>query len=524
MDKSKQNAVERAVKGAGILVICSLIAKILSALYRVPYQNLVGDQGFFVYQQVYPIYGIAMMLALNGFPLFISKIIAETKDEEEVKSILQMIFFFLSIVSVGLFLLTFFGAEVIARLMGQILLKPLVQVSAFTFLLVPFLSIFRGTFQGRLEMAPTGVSQMLEQFIRVAIIWLAAFLFAQNSIGMYETGQLAMSGSLVGGIVGIGILMYYARKTGLIPAFIGLGFFKKRNQSLKNILGRMLMEGGTLSIYSGFLILLQLVDSFTVKDALVTYGMSELAAEVQKGIYDRAQPIVQLALVIGFSLTSGFLPILAKAFVSRDVQQFDKEVKLFTKLSFMFAAAATVGLIGILPWVNHTLFQNNQLSGTISVFLLSVFFMIMIQTYQSIFQSKGRYKLTLMAAGIGFLFKFFSNYPLTARLGAIGSSLATVLSLAIILLILWIVGKDYRLEMGFVGKIGLSLVGMGIVLILFRIFLPVFDSRMLTLLSSIFISLIGAGVFMVLLLKVKAFSKEELRNVPFLNKFANFEK
>jgi len=43
-------------------------------------QDLVGDEGFYVYQQVYPIYGIAMTLALSGLPQFISKYVAEKKD------------------------------------------------------------------------------------------------------------------------------------------------------------------------------------------------------------------------------------------------------------------------------------------------------------------------------------------------------------------------------------------------------------------------------------------------------------
>ncbi|MEL5941172.1 oligosaccharide flippase family protein, partial [Tetragenococcus halophilus] len=51
------------MEGAFILTIASFIAKVLSAIYRIPFQNIVGDEGFYVYQQVYPIYGIAMTFA-----------------------------------------------------------------------------------------------------------------------------------------------------------------------------------------------------------------------------------------------------------------------------------------------------------------------------------------------------------------------------------------------------------------------------------------------------------------------------
>ena len=72
--------MQRMMQGAVVLTIASFIAKVLSAFYRVPFQNFVGDEGFYVYQQVYPIYGIAMTLALSGLPQFISKIVAEQPD------------------------------------------------------------------------------------------------------------------------------------------------------------------------------------------------------------------------------------------------------------------------------------------------------------------------------------------------------------------------------------------------------------------------------------------------------------
>ncbi|MDA6131309.1 oligosaccharide flippase family protein, partial [Escherichia coli] len=64
-------------KGALILTIAALITKILSAVYRAPFQNIVGDVGFYIYQQVYPFYGIIIVLSTYGFPVIISKLYAE---------------------------------------------------------------------------------------------------------------------------------------------------------------------------------------------------------------------------------------------------------------------------------------------------------------------------------------------------------------------------------------------------------------------------------------------------------------
>ena len=63
--------LSRVFQGTMILAISSLVAKILSAVYRIPFQNLVGNDGFYVYQQVYPLYGLGIVLALSGLPVFI---------------------------------------------------------------------------------------------------------------------------------------------------------------------------------------------------------------------------------------------------------------------------------------------------------------------------------------------------------------------------------------------------------------------------------------------------------------------
>jgi PST family polysaccharide transporter len=142
----------------------------------------------------------------------------------------------------------------------------------------------------------------------------------------------------------------------------------------------------------------------------------------------------------------------------------------------------------------------------------------MIQTYQSIFQSKGEYRFSLMAAVIGFLVKLFSNYPMTAQFGTIGSSLSTILALLVVYILMLIHGREYLLGTRFVGKMMLCLFSMSLVIFPLRFILPTDTSRLWTLLFSILVSLLGMIVFFAMLLVSKALSEEELKRVPILNK------
>ena len=77
------NQEKNILKGTLILTFAALLIKILSAFYRIPFQNIVGDIGFYIYQQVYPFYGIAIALSTYGFPVVISKLYTEEMAKEE---------------------------------------------------------------------------------------------------------------------------------------------------------------------------------------------------------------------------------------------------------------------------------------------------------------------------------------------------------------------------------------------------------------------------------------------------------
>lgn len=92
------------MKGASILTVSAIIVKILSAVYRVPYQNLVGDKGFYIYQQVYPFVGIFIVWTSYGFAVAVSKLLASSRSPGQAKTMMRIAFVYLLLLS-----LTFFG-------------------------------------------------------------------------------------------------------------------------------------------------------------------------------------------------------------------------------------------------------------------------------------------------------------------------------------------------------------------------------------------------------------------------------
>lgn len=514
-----QKEMRFMMKGAAILTLASFVAKLLSAVYRVPFQNLVGDEGFYVYQQVYPIYGLAMTLGLSGLPQFISKYVAEQSTDVQHKKALKQLMPYVQIVGILLWLLLFSTSGWLASLMGDVSLKPLIQVASCTFLLVPGLACFRGYFQGKLEMAPTAASQVIEQLVRVTIILLAAWFFRQLSWNIYQTGTLAMAGALFGGIMAMLVLMRYDRKLNLESLTL-TDFFSWAPPEY-SLFRRLLVEGGLVSIYTGYLILFQLVDSFFVKNFLVIRGLSEQAARISKGVYDRGQPLVQLGLVIATALSATFLPALTKYVVKKDSIQFTRTAGIYLRLSTALAAAATIGLALLMPFINFALFKDYSGNLTLIIFVFSVGLMAAIQVYQSIAQSRNIFRRPLWGALLGILVKLLTTGVLTYLLGTAGASLSTLLGLLTVLgYLIHISPKELNDSLKnnhFLFKLCLCLGIMMVVLFsLYTIVLlfQAFDRRWLALVWALTGVVIGSITFIALAVRVKLFSLREWLMFP----------
>ncbi|MFN1208599.1 polysaccharide biosynthesis protein, partial [Enterococcus lactis] len=61
--------------------------------------------------------------------------------------------------------------------------------------------------------------------------------------------------------------------------------------SYQSLFKRLLFEGGTICMLSSLMVLMQLVDSFTVRKGLLLNGLNLIDSQAVKGIYDRGQPL-----------------------------------------------------------------------------------------------------------------------------------------------------------------------------------------------------------------------------------------
>ncbi|MFD1317793.1 putative polysaccharide biosynthesis protein [Loigolactobacillus zhaoyuanensis] len=431
--------MKHVVHGAFILSLASLIAKILSAVYRVPFQNLVGNTGFYVYQQIYPLYGIGMTFALSGLPVFISKLVAEQTDPGWQRETLRRSALLLAALSGLIFVGLQLGDSAIAQAMGDHQLAPLIDAVAWMFLFMPWLALSRGFFQGRFMMVPTALSQVAEQVVRVAVILIAAIWAVRANWSVYKMGTWAMSGAVFGALAASIVLAYYWQHS-VSHAKVATSLGVPRYHDL---LRRFLAEGGSLCLYASLIVLLQLLDSFSVKNNLVVAGLGQAAAKSLKGVYDRGQPLVQLGLVLATALSTSLLPSLTRALQRQRLNAFYRQAVMMIRLSFTFSVAAAGGLIALMPGVNRLLFGNTQGNLALALYMLSIVFVALISSYSSVFQSLGEYRLPTVALLVGLAVKLVFNGWAVRRWQINGASAVTILALVVMFLLIWWRSKSY---------------------------------------------------------------------------------
>lgn len=504
------------IKGAVLLTVAALFVKILSAVYRVPFQNIVGNTGFYIYQQVYPFYGIATGLAVSGFPIVLSRLVAGAEKGSK-QQLIRTALFTISIIGILSFLILFFSASWIAIAMGDAQLIPLIQLSAFFFLAMPYITVCRGTFQGGGDMMPTATSQMAEQSIRVLCILLFSFYAVYSGKTLYEAGFGAVAGSLFGMIASIIVLFLYKTEQKVSIPF----------QFDVQIAKIIITKGSAICLSALTLVLLQLADSFQIYNGLVLSGIPADMAKEGKGIYDRGQPLLQLGVVAAVSISLTVVPLIAKAIKEKEVHAALVYSQTALRISFALGLAASSGLAAVMIPLNKMLFETTDGSGVLAVFGISIFFYSIMSTMNAIFQGQGQDWIPAAGAVITLVFKWTANAIFIPVYGLYGASFATSGALLGGVLFLTVALRKHEKRPLFTGIFILKTMMASffmavIVYIWIDVLLQEGAGRLVSGVIAVSGAMLGACLFFAFMVKWNVLNEDELRLLPFGSKIMDW--
>ncbi|WP_394191654.1 oligosaccharide flippase family protein [Paenisporosarcina quisquiliarum] len=519
---NNQWTMKKFMRGAVLLTIAALLVKALSAIYRVPFQNIVGDQGFYIYQQVYPFIGVLTVWTSYGFAVAISKLLADNQTSEDVgqrKTIISVAFIYVSIISICSFLVLFLGAGTLASWMGDRNLAQLLKTGSIVVLLMPFLALLKGSFQSKGQMEPIAYGQVVEQTIRVIVILVGTYLVMKNGASLYTAGSTALFGAFVGEIAGIVLLVIYLKSKKPTSYFKG----RMIVTPIKPIIKDLTVISLSVSMSSLILLFFQLVDSFTVFRLLTDNGLSRILAMETKGIYDRGLPLVQMGILIASTLSLSIVPLIAHTTHKKSGRNATPYAQLTFKIAFLFGVAASLGLILVLPAVNEMLFETRDLSPTLMVFCAQIFWLSLLLTMTSILQGLGKVIMPAIILAIGLCLKIISNFILLPTYGIMGAAIAGNIGFGFITLGLYMYLRSiWTIRYASLRFYGHVLIGSllmivsvtGWTLLADGWLFDGFSNRLAAMFTAISSVLIGAGIFLIYIAKSRIIAEKEWFLLP----------
>ncbi|AMA74515.1 MULTISPECIES: polysaccharide biosynthesis protein [Aneurinibacillus] len=421
------------LKGAAILGAGALLSKMLGVVYRIPYQNITGDLGYYVYTQVYPLYSALLILATAGFPIAISKFVAEklaVGDVYGARKIFRVSAGVLTLTGFLFFLLLWFGAPALAQFMkDEKLVMPIRSVS-FALLIVPVMAAMRGYFQGHHNMVPTAVSQIGEQFVRVATIIVLSYWFMKTTGDVYLAGAGAVFGAVTGAFFAFILMLVFWQRNQSVQRQVweSAGKHSYRKETVGEIVRKLFYYAIPICLGSLVLPLMQLSDSFTVVSMLMRGGNTAEAAYQLKGVFDRGQPLVQFAAFFATALSLSLVPAIAEAQALRQHHLIAARTELALRLTFLFGLPASLGLAIVAGPVNVMLYENGNGTLTLMVLSFTTIFSTLGITSAGILQGMGEVTLPVRNLFIGVVIKLLLNILLIPLFGITGAALATVFS------------------------------------------------------------------------------------------------
>ena len=415
------------LKGAVLIAAGGLLAKIIGALYRIPLTNLIGGHGIGLYQLVYPVYCLLLTVSATGIPSSIAKLTAERlgrgeSDKPLFKTALRL---FLWIGLIGSLLMVAL-APLLASLQGSREVTGGYFTLAPSVLLVSAISVLRGFFQGRNDMFPTAISEVIEQAVKVAFGLLFAYIFRDDIPKAVVFLLLSVSISELVALI-VMITLYK-----LSPAR------KERGKDGGRVAAKTILHTSIPVTLSALLIPFStLIDSVLAVRLLGAYAPDPVALY---GLFSGgAVTVINLPVSVCYGIAAASIPAVATAKAQAEEGETGRKISVRKKIFFSLGITlfvsipAAFGLYYFAEPVSKMIFRSlkgeelQTLVALIKTFAVSAFTLSCVQTLSACLTAQGKpqYAAVSMAIAMAVKTAVYAVLLKNAQISVFGLAYAT---------------------------------------------------------------------------------------------------
>ncbi len=347
------------IKGAFILTVTGFTTRIIGFFYHIFLSRSFGEEGVGLYQLIFPVYALGISLTCAGIQTAISRCVAAKCAVGKHSQAKQLLYTGISLsvfLSVIVMLITQQNARFIAvHFLCEERCTSLLVVLSYAFPFASVHSCICGYYMGLKQTEIPALSQLLEQIIRVAGVYLLFRLF--TSEGNPPGILIASAGLTIGEIASAGFCIYMLR----FRQKIFCPSAKSSGCSIRRILINLLGLSLPLTANRILLNILQSIEAVSIPVQLRTYGMDTSHSLSMYGVLTgMALPCVMFPSAITNSIASMLLPAIAELQAADSRQEMNHLVKKTAGSCFLLGSLCCIGLLVAGRFIGSHIFHSSM--------------------------------------------------------------------------------------------------------------------------------------------------------------------
>ena len=432
MSEKKQNFLQ----GTAMLAMATAIVKVIGALYKIPLNAIIGTQGFGYYSTAYEIYAVLLMISTAGLPVAMSRMISQASALDRSNQVRRIYntcrAIFLGLGISGSLLMTVFCRQ-LAAFQNQPDAWAAIGCLGPCVLLICVMSTFRGYFQGKSNMLPTSVSQVIEAVVKLVVgIGLALVLLkTTNSVA------LAAGGAILGVTASCLVSSVYLWSK-FRPSYAQLGAGTDTPDSFGTTAKRLLTIAIPITLGSAGLQILTALETKIYMGRLLAM-MTQSAADTQRGIYSMAQTIFNMPCAFITPITISIIPAITSHLTLKKVAEARETEESAVRVMALISMPCAFGLATLAEPVTALLggYSGEDLvlaTSLMAVLGISIIFNAIVLVTTAIMQAHGHVNRPVVNMFLGGLVKLAVVFLLTGNpaIGIVGTPIGTLLCYLVI--------------------------------------------------------------------------------------------
>lgn len=553
------------LKGALVLAAANLIVKIIGAVFKIPLYELIGKEGSGLFNVAYQIYTFMFIVATAGFPIAVSKMVAESvarNDEYDAKRVFETAQILLGIIGLAGSVVLYTFADSLAEMLGNPDAALSIRVISPAVFFVSLVSAYRGYFQGMQNMYPTAASEVIEASAKLGIGIVGAIIFMGMAVNTNLDGvfsfstnevassnaktQLAASGAIFGVTVGTFLSLVMMM---IIYSVKGKKALRRDGvlvRTRRSIMKELVLIAIPITIGASVSSLTSLVDLATIMNRLVVnpdvfrpyeflfaegtefaknaasegwQGMTLLEKQANSlyGMYTgQAQTMFNLPLTIVVALSMSIVPAISTAVVGGKTREAKTMTESVLRITMLFAMPCAIGLSVLSKPILGLLYSDADAFLLLQKLAVAVVFVSIVSVSNAVLQAYGHVYYPVVNMLIGGVVKVSMNYFFIPVWGIDGAPIATNVCYAVIAILNIIcIVRHIKIKISikdmFIKPFAAAVIMGGAAVFSYNLFNNILHGSRLSTIAAI---AVGGLIYAVVVLLIRGLKREDILNLP----------